>query len=75
MCLIAGLRLVHSDIKAHYDSLVAADQLKFDAHQVSVVKNLQTLQKTLQGYEPPRPGLLDKVYMYMYICTLLLQYV
>ena len=56
-----GVRWAHSDIKSHYDSLVAADQLKFDAHQVKVVKNLHTLQKQLKGYEPHNPGLLEKV--------------
>ena len=55
------MRWAHSDIKSHYDSLVAADQLKFDAHQVKVVKNLHSLQKQLSGYEPHSPGLLEKV--------------
>ena len=56
-------RWAHSDIKAHYDSLVAADQLKFDPHQMKVVEDLRQLQRQLRGYEPRIPGLLEKVHV------------
>ena len=64
-------RSVHSDIKAHYDSLVAADRLKFDPHQLGVVKNLQALQKELKGYQPHRPGIFEKVESRLRILSLI----
>ena len=54
--------MAHSDVKTHYDSLVAADKLKYDPLQVRVVKNLQTLQNKLKQYEPHKPGLFEKVH-------------
>ena len=52
---------VHTDIKVRYEELVAAEKLRLDSHQLQVVKQLQTLQRQLDGYEPSPPSLLQKV--------------
>ena len=54
-------RPVHTDIKTRYEGLVAAEKLRLDPQQLQVVKQLQTLQKKLNGYEPSSPSLLQKV--------------
>ena len=54
-------RAVHTDVKLKYEALIAAGELRFDAHQVKVVEQLQELQRHLDGYEPTLPGLWDKV--------------
>ena len=52
---------MHTDIKVRYEELVAAEKLRLDSHQLQVVKQLQTLQRQLDGYEPSPPSLLQKV--------------
>ena len=54
-------RPVHTDIKVRYEELLAAEKLRLDSHQLQVVKQLQTLQRQLDGYEPSSPSLLQKV--------------
>ena len=54
--------MVHIDLKAKYEALVAAGELRFDPHQLRAVEKLHSLQRELDGYEPPQPpGLLQKV--------------
>ena len=40
---------------------MAVNELQYDVQQVKVVKELQKLQKKLNGYQPYVPGLMDKV--------------
>ena len=55
------LLTARSDVLIAYKSLVAVNELQYDTQQVKVVKELQKLQKTLDGYRPHVPGLMDKV--------------
>ena len=42
----------YSSIKAKYQSLLAAEELNFDPHQMAIVDQLQHLQEKLRDYEP-----------------------
>jgi hypothetical protein len=48
-------RAVATGPRAVYDKLVAAGQLRADAHQLRCIDELQATWGSLRGYEPPQP--------------------
>lgn len=52
-CRFTLLQRSYSDIRSKYQSLLGAEKLDFDPHQLSVVEQLHGLQKKLADYEPP----------------------
>lgn len=46
-----------------YKAKVEANELRFDEHQAFIIQQLENLNKTLKGYQPPSASWLGKVGM------------
>lgn len=50
-----------------YNTKVESGELRFDEYQLSIVKRLDDLHRTLENYQPPSESLFSKVILFIII--------